>query len=307
MKKKILITIVGPTAVGKTQSSIKIAHHFHTEIISADARQFYREMNIGTAKPSAIELELIPHHFINHLSVKDDYSAGDFEKDAIKKIDQLFESHDLLVMTGGSGLFIKAVLDGFNSFPEVSKDVKEDLQKVLDAEGINKLQNLLEMHDPEYYKKVDRRNPQRLLRALAVSISSGQAYSSFKKTRKSSRKFIPLKIGLQLDRKELYRRIDERVDRMMTEGLIDEVMSLKEFWNQNALQTVGYREFFLYNESTDHPEDYAELIKQHSRNYAKRQLTWFKKDKEIKWFHPVEIKEMIAFIEGAVKEKQDDD
>jgi tRNA dimethylallyltransferase len=264
-------------------------------------------MNIGTAKPSALELELIPHHFINHLSVKDEYSAGEFEKDAIQKIDQLFKSHDVLVMTGGSGLFIQAVLEGFNSFPEVNNDVEKDLQRVLDSEGIHGLQDLLKLHDPEYYKKADLRNPRRLLRALAVSISSGQPYSSFKKNRKQTRKFIPLKIGLESERKELYRRIDQRVDRMMREGLVDEVMSLKESWSQNALQTVGYREFFLYNESTDRLEDYSDLIKQHSRNYAKRQMIWFKKDKEIKWFQPGEIKEMIAFIEGVVKEKEDDE
>jgi tRNA dimethylallyltransferase len=299
--KKILITIVGPTAVGKTKVSIEVAQHFKTEIISADARQFYREMNIGTAKPSAHDQQIVPHYFINHLSVTEEYSAGDFEKDAIQKLETLFNSHDVVVMTGGSGLFIKAVLQGLDSFPEVNESVEEDLQRVFDGEGIAALQKLLKEHDEVYYKKVDLNNPQRLLRALAVCISSGKPYSSFRKTPSKKRNFIPVKIGLQLDRKILYQQIDERVDGMMKEGLLEEVKSLEAFSNVNALQTVGYNELFDYLTGINSLEDAVKLIKQHTRNYAKRQMTWFRNEKDITWFQPEQVKEIIEFCETQIE------
>lgn len=299
--KKILITIVGPTAVGKTKVSIEVAQHFKTEIISADARQFYREMNIGTAKPSMKELQVVPHHFINHLSVSQEYSAGDFEKEAIKTIDALFNLHDVLVMTGGSGLFIKAVLQGLDSFPQVNESVEKDLKALLDSEGITALQQLLEKHDEVYYKKVDLDNPQRLLRALTVCISSGKPYSSFLRVHKKERDFIPVKIGLHLDRKILYQQINERVDRMMKEGLLEEVRSLTNFSNLNALQTVGYQELYDHLSGKNSLEEAVKLIKQHTRNYAKRQMTWFRNEKDITWFQPQQVTEIIKFCETRIK------
>lgn len=300
--KKILVAVVGPTAVGKTKASIRIAKHFHTEIISADARQFYREMNIGTATPSAAELQEVPHHFINHLSVRDDYSAGDFEKEALAKLELLFLDHDVVVVTGGSGLFIRALLQGLDVFPGVSERVVADLDRLYKLEGIQALQKLLQEKDPGYYEVVDRNNPQRLLRALAVCMSSGQPYSAFRKTKPAYRTFVPILIGLELDRKILYQQIDERVNRMMQEGLLEEVKTLQSFAGLNPLQTVGYQELFDHIDGKSSLGEAVDLIKQHTRNYAKRQLTWFRKEKNIVWFHPDELHEMIGFIEGRIGE-----
>lgn len=299
--KKFLVVITGPTAVGKTAVSIRVASHFKTEIISADARQFYREMNIGTAKPSAQELNAVPHHFISHLSVHENYSAGDFEKDALQKIEALFENHSLLVLTGGSGLFINAVLNGFDRFPEVKPEVKEELQKRYAEDGIPGLQKLLKDADPVYYEKVDRDNPQRLLRALEVSISSGQAYSSFLKSKNKARDFTAIMIGLEMEREELYRMIDGRTGEMMQKGLLAEAQSLYHLRHLNALQTVGYNELFDYIDGKTSLEEAVNLVSQHTRNYAKRQMTWFRKQENIKWFHPSQVEEIISYIEACIR------
>ncbi|HUM47405.1 MAG TPA: tRNA (adenosine(37)-N6)-dimethylallyltransferase MiaA [Chitinophagales bacterium] len=296
--KKILVAVVGPTAVGKTKASISIASHFNTEIISADARQFYKEMNIGTAKPSVAEMQQVPHHFISHLSVRDDYSAGDFEKEALAKLEELFLHQDVVVVTGGSGLFVRALLQGLDVFPGVSEHVIADLDRLYKSEGIQALQKLLKEKDPGYYEVVDRNNTQRLLRALAVCMSSGQPYSTFRKAKPAYRTFVPLLIGLELERKELYHQINERVDRMMQEGFLEEVKTLQSFAQLNPLQTVGYQELFDHIDGKLSLKDAIDLIKQHTRNYAKRQLTWFRKEKDIVWFHPDQVREMIGFIEG---------
>ncbi|MEO6166603.1 MAG: tRNA (adenosine(37)-N6)-dimethylallyltransferase MiaA [Chitinophagales bacterium] len=301
--KKILVAIVGPTAVGKTKVSIRIASHFNTEIISADARQFYKEMNIGTATPTIPELKQVIHHLINHLSVTQQYSAGDFEKEALAKLEELFSHNDVVVVTGGSGLFIRALLQGLDVFPEVSDAVIVELDRLYELHGLESLQKLLKDKDPDYYEVVDQNNPQRLLRALAVCISSGQPYSTFRKTKPAHRTFVPLLIGLELDRKVLYQQINERVDRMMKDGLLEEVKSLKSFAHLNPLQTVGYQELFDYLDDKSSLTEAVDLIKQHTRNYAKRQMTWFRKEKDITWFHPDQVGEIIAFIEGEMGER----
>jgi len=300
--KKILATIVGPTAVGKTKASIQVAEYFHTEIISADARQFYHEMSIGTAKPGANVLSRITHHFIGHLSVQDEYSAGNFEKDTISLLDELFKIHSVVVMTGGSGLFVKSVLDGFDTFPEVKESVESQLQATYESEGIGVLQKLLKEYDPEYYSTVDTNNPRRLLRALAICVSSGKPYSQFRNANPISRDFIPVVMALNEDRDILYKRIDDRVDDMIGKGLLEEVKGLKPYQHLNALQTVGYSELFDYLDGKISLEEAIRLIKQHSRNYAKRQMTWFGKMRDIHWFKPDEVKEMIALVELKLKE-----
>ncbi|MBA2422219.1 MAG: tRNA (adenosine(37)-N6)-dimethylallyltransferase MiaA [Chitinophagales bacterium] len=294
---KFLIAVAGPTAIGKTKVSIALARYYNSEIISADARQLYREMNIGTAKPLHNELNSITHHFINHCSIHQAYSAGDFEKEALLKINYLFESHDVLVITGGSGLFMRAVLQGLNEFPSVNKQVQHRLDDILKSQGIIALQNLLRDYDPKYYESADLNNPRRLLRALSVSISSGKPYSSFKTNDVQPRNFQVIKIGLYLDRNILYHRINNRVDQMMQDGFLQEAQNLKPFAHLNALQTVGYQELFDHLDGKLTLPEAVNLIKQHSRNYAKRQLTWLRKEKDITWFHPDQIQEMIVFVE----------
>ncbi len=299
---KYVIVITGPTAIGKTSLSIKLASHFKTEILSADSRQFYREMSIGTAKPNPDQLNTIPHHFINHLSIHDNYSAGEFEHDAIALLNKLFSKHDVLILAGGSGLFVKAVLEGFNTFPEVDKDSINKIQRLHDENGITSLQKLLKELDPEYYGKVDLNNPHRLMRALSVCISSGKKFSEFTISSLSKRNFTPIKIGLTLERKILYQRIDERVDEMMKEGLLDEVKNLIAFKNLTALQTVGYNELFDYLEKKISLEEAVIKIKQHTRNFAKRQLTWYRKDESISWFNPADYDNIVAFISKSISQ-----
>ncbi len=300
---KTLVAVIGPTAIGKTKISIALAENYNTEIISADARQIYRDLNIGTAKPSESELQLIPHHFINHCSIHQHYSAGDFQKEALESIYHLYSSHDVLIITGGSGLFIRAVLQGLNEFPEVDKKIEQYLSDIFELEGISSLQNLLREHDPEYYKIADLNNCRRLLRALSVSLSSGKPYSDFTKKEIQERSFDVIKIGLQLDRSTLYQRINFRVDDMMQNGLLQEAQLLKPFSHLNALQTLGYQELFDHLDGKLTLSDAVNLIKQHSRNYAKRQLTWFKKDKDITWFKPDALQEMISFVEERRQKK----
>jgi len=292
--KKFLIVIAGPTAVGKTSISIQVAKHFHTEIISADARQFYREMNIGTAKPTVDQLSQASHHFINHLSIHDDYSAGKFEQEALALMNNLFLHHDVLVMVGGSGLFIKAVLEGFDSIPPKDDEVEKKIKQLFDDEGISALQKLLKEHDPVYYESVDLNNPHRLIRALVVSISTGKPFSSFRKSKPQIRDFIPIKIGLQSERKELYEHINHRVDEMMQHGLLEEAKELFPHRNLIALQTVGYRELFDFLEGKISLEKAVDLIKQNTRNYAKRQMTWFRKEKDMQWVSAAQVEEIIS-------------
>lgn len=293
---KNLIVIVGPTAIGKTALAIKLAQYLNTEIISADSRQFYKEMSIGTAKPSKTELEIVKHHFINSHSIEDQFSAGDFEKESIKLLNELFESHNDIIMVGGSGLFINAVCDGFDSLPEATEEIRNKWNLAFQEYGIAYLQEKLKNIDPDYFKEVDINNPQRIIRALEVYESSGKTFSSLRTRNKKDRPFNIIKIGLNMDREELYQRINTRVDIMINEGLVEEVKKLVKFKHLNALNTVGYTEIFEFLNGNLSLEDAISKIKQNTRRFAKRQLTWFKKSTDIAWFNPNQFDEIIVFL-----------
>jgi len=279
-----LITIVGPTAIGKTALSIKIAKHFNTEIISCDSRQFYKEMNIGTAVPSKKELAEIPHHFIQNRSVLDDYNVGQFEKEAIQTLNSLFKKHQVVVMVGGSGLYVNAVLNGLDYFPKIDPSIREGLKQKLKNEGIGSLQQQLKKQDVISFKNIDLDNHQRLIRALEICIGTKKQYSSFITDKTAKRSFIPITIGLTADREILYKRINNRVDIMMANGLEKEVTKLVKYNSLNALQTVGYKELFLYLKNEISLDFAIEEIKKNTRRFAKRQGTWFRKNKNILWF-----------------------
>lgn len=290
--KKLLITVVGPTAIGKTALAIEIAKKYNTEIISADSRQFFKEMSIGTAKPSAYELSQVKHHFINSNSIKDDVSVGSFEKEAIATIENLFQTHDVVVMVGGSGLYVNAVLYGFDDIPDADLELREHLNKEFEEKGITSLQEMLKVLDPEYYAQVDIHNQQRLIRGLEVCISTGKPFSSFRNAASKQRSFDHIVIGLNTDREKLYHRINYRVDEMMKDGLLEEVKSLAEYKSLNALKTVGYTEIFNYLEGNITLEAAVDKIKLNTRHFAKRQVTWFKKYSEIFWFEPNELEKI---------------
>ncbi len=281
--EKRLISIVGPTGIGKTALAIKIAKHYNTEIISADSRQFYKEMHIGTAVPSQEELSSIPHHFIQHISIFQNYSVGDFERDAIALLQKLFKKNDIVVMVGGSGLYIDAVIKGLDEFPAVPPEIREKLKDVFEKDGIEALQNQLKSLDPVYYEQVDIDNPHRLIRALEICIGTGKPYSSFLNQKSEARFFKSGIIGLEAERKIIYNRINKRVDRMIEEGLVQEAKVLLEHRERNALHTVGYKELFQYFDG-QWPLNFAlSEIKKNTRRFAKRQLTWFKKREEVMW------------------------
>lgn len=293
---KTLIIIAGPTAIGKTTLAISLAKHFKTEIISADSRQFYREMNIGTAKPSAVELKEVKHHLINSHSVLDQFNAGDFEKESIELINKLFLDHDQVIMAGGSGLFINAVSHGFDQLPIAADEIRTYLNTILDEKGIKFLQNRLKKIDPVYYKEVDIFNPQRIIRALEVFESSGKTFSSLRTNIKKQRPFNIVKIGLNTDRNILYERINLRVDQMIKDGLIEEVEGLKSYRHLNPLNTVGYSEIFNYLDGKSTSEEAIEKIKQNTRRFAKRQITWLNKSEDINWFKPDEFELIIQHL-----------
>ena len=281
---KILISVVGPTAIGKTKLAILLAQHYNTEIISADSRQFFKEMNIGTAVPSSEELKLAKHHFIQHKSITESYSVGDFERDAIKKLSSLFKTNEVVIMVGGSGLYVNAVTDGLNAFPIIKADVREVLNLELKEFGIEFLQKKLESLDPLYFNKVDIHNPQRVIRALEVTIGCGKPYSSFIDKPKAKRGFKVLTVGIKADRAIIYERINQRVDLMIAAGLLEEAKELLPYRNFNALQTVGYKELFNYFDDEWTLEFAISEIKKNTRRFAKRQLTWFLKNENTKWF-----------------------
>ena len=304
--KKSLIIICGPTAVGKTAVAVELATELHTEIISADSRQFFREMNIGTAKPSPQELKAAKHHFINSLSVTDEYNVGMFERDALKILDSIFQKKDYALLVGGSGLYINAVCNGFDEVPQADKEIRNNLAEMYKQEGITYLQNTLQKLDPEHFKKMDIKNPHRLIRAIEVCITTGKLYSELRKGEKKKRNFDVIRIGLTLDREKLYAKINARVDQMMKEGLLEEVKALAPLrarGNLNSLQTVGYKELFDHLDGKTDLNRAIELIKQNTRNFAKRQMTWFRKDDEIKWFAPQEIQKILDYVAEAVARK----
>jgi len=282
----VLVVVTGPTATGKTSIAIRLAQQFSCEIISADSRQFYKEMQIGTAMPSPEELTAIPHHFIGHLSIHDEYNIGRFETDALSKLEQLFHKSRFTIMVGGSGLYIRAVCHGIDLLPETGQGVRQDLNRLYASDGVQALAGKLKMLDPIYYEQVDRNNPVRLIRALEVCLSSGLPYSSFRNQTHKTRSFKTIKIGIDLSKQELNSRIGQRVDTMINKGLVEEARRLYPFRNLNALNTVGYKELFEYFDGKLTLPVAIEQIKLHTRQYAKRQRTWFRKDKEIHWFDP---------------------
>jgi len=302
-KNKNLIIICGPTAVGKTKNSIDIAKYFQTEIISADARQIFGEINIGTAKPSFSELSEIKHHFIGTISIEDTYNAGIYEQQAIGVVEQLFAQKNYAVVCGGSGLYIKALCEGFDDLPQIHEALRNEILQLYKEEGITSLQNKLKALDPEYFKQIDIQNPRRLMRGIENCISSGKLHSELQKQKVSERNFKIIKIGFEMNRDELYEKINQRVDEMMASGLLKEVESLYLKRNLNALQTVGYSELFDFIDGKYNLDEAILKIKQHTRNYAKRQMTWFKKDDEIKWFHPSEVKEAITYIDSMTHDR----
>ncbi len=280
---KSLIVIVGPTASGKTTLAIQLAKDLKTEIVSADSRQFYREMSVGTAKPTTAELSQVKHHFINSHSITENYSVGDFEKQCLSLLNELFKKHDSVVLVGGSGLFIKAICEGFDELPQASPGIREKLNILLQENSIGYLQERLKLVDPVYYTQVDLSNPQRLIRALEVFESTGKPFSSFRKAKTNKRPFNILKIGIDLPRQILYDRINLRVDQMVKDGLLQEVKALLPHRHLNALNTVGYTELFDYFDGKADLETSISNIKQNTRRFAKRQMTWFRKDDEIRW------------------------
>lgn len=304
MRTNILISVVGPTAIGKTALSIKLAKAFDTEILSADSRQFYKEIPIGTAAPSKEELAAAPHHFIHNRSLEEDYSVGDYERDAIAKLEGLFQKHEVVILVGGSGLYIKSLIEGLDSFPEIEPEVRNALNERLVNEGIESLQRELKDLDPEYYDKIDPNNPHRLIRALEICIGSGKSFSSFLNKPKPLRKFKTISIGLTAPREEIYERINLRVDSMMDEGLLEEAQGLYHKRRLNALNTVGYKELFSFFEGRIDLETAVEEIKKNSRRYAKRQMTWFRKNEETKWFHyQTAFGEIENYIREEIREK----
>lgn len=281
---KTLVSIVGPTGIGKTALSIKLANYFNTEIISSDSRQFFKEMEIGTAVPSKKELAAAPHHFIQHISIEDPYNVGQFEKDAIKKLDVLFQKHDIVIMVGGSGLYSNAVIHGLDEFPEISANIRAELNDRLRTDGLISLQKTLKQLDPKTYKTIAIDNPKRVIRALEICIGTDKPYSSFLAKEKKKRNFKTIQIGINADREIIYSRINQRVNIMIEKGLIKEAESLVGKKHLNALNTVGYKELFKHFNGEWTLDFAISEIQKNTRRFAKRQLTWYRKDESITWF-----------------------
>lgn len=295
-----LILVVGPTAVGKSDLCLNLAKKFQTEILSCDSRQFYREMNQGTAKPSPKELAEVPHHFINNLSITDSYDVRKYEDEALELLERLFQDHRVVLMTGGTGLFADVVVNGMDPMPDVAPEIREEIIQEFQAKGLTWLQVAVQEVDPEFYAQVDHANPQRLMRALEIWRGTGLKFSSFRTKVKVKRPFEVIKIGLDRPREELYKRIDSRMEQMLAKGLFAEAEGLFEKRGLNALQTLGYSEIFDFLEGKYDKEELIRLLKRNSRRYAKRQLTWFRRDPLIHWFHPSEEQEILAFIEDQI-------
>lgn len=300
-KKKYLVVVVGPTAVGKTDLCVQLAKHYQTEIISADSRQFFREMSIGTAKPTPEEQQGVPHHFVDSHSINSEYNAGAFEQDVLALLEKLFRQHDVVIMTGGSGLYVRAVLEGMDEMPDADPAIREELTRQYEEQGLQPLLDRLQELDPIYFAQVDKANPQRVIRAVEVCLSSGLPYSSFRKIEKQERPFNIIKIGLNRARSELYRRIDGRMDLMLQQGLLEEAKALYPYRAHNALQTVGYKEIFDYLGGKYDWTEAVRLLKRNSRRYAKRQLTWFTKSpEEYTWFESQQWQEVLTYIDSEI-------
>jgi tRNA dimethylallyltransferase len=299
---KYLISVVGPTAVGKTSLAIELAITFHAEIISADSRQFFRELSIGTAKPSTEEQAKAKHHFIDNLSIKEEYNASSFEKEVLDFLEDYFKEREVVVLCGGSGMYVDALINGFDEdLPSADEVIRKELKERLSLEGIESLQKELKALDPEFYQEVDLKNSKRLMRAIEICRISGKPYSMLRKGKRKDRPFNVIKLGLEMPREQLYERINLRVDQMMASGLLEEVKAVDAYRDHNALKTVGYRELFPFLDGEISLEEAIEKIKVNSRRYAKRQITWFKRDKEIKWFEPHRKKEIIQYIRKRIE------
>lgn len=294
--QKTLIVIIGPTGIGKTTTSIAIANHFKTEIISADSRQIFKELIIGTATPTSQELTSVVHHNIGSHSIHQYYSAWEFEQDALALSEKLFKKHNQVIMTGGSMLYIDAVCKGIDDLPTIDEELRENLHKQYLSEGIESIRRQLKQLDPTFYNQVDLMNHKRVIHAVEICLMTGEPYSKLRTNTIKERPFNMVKIGLEMEREEIYERINKRVENMIEEGLIEEAQSLYPHKQLNSLNTVGYKELFDYFDGTHDLEKAIELIKRNTRRYAKKQLSWFKRDKEIVWFHPSELDKMIGFI-----------
>lgn len=301
MSKNFLIVLLGPTGVGKTDLSISLSNTFNAPIISSDSRQFFKDMKIGTAVPTDEQLNSAAHHFIGHKSVTERYSCGMFEIDALNLLNDIYKTHNAAMLVGGSGLYIDALCNGIDDFPTPDAELRQLLLEQLKNDGIESLRAQLKLLDPEYYNSVDLKNPQRVLKGLEVCLQTGKTYTSFLTNPNKKRPFQIIKIGLNRDRDELYNRINLRVDEMIQQGLLNEAKQLHPLKHLNALNTVGYRELFDYFDGKHSLETAIELIKRNSRRYAKRQLTWWARDNEIKWFHPERKEEIVLFL----KERMD--
>jgi len=304
---KYLITIIGPTAIGKTALSIKLAKQFNCEIISCDSRQFFKEMTIGTAVPSKEELDSAPHHFIQNKSIFENYTVGDFEREAIDKLDKLYKTNDYAILVGGSGLYVDAILKGFDSFPEIDPSVREDIISSYEKLGIGYLQQELERLDKAYFDTISNenpqtlQNPQRMMRFVEVCIGTGKPYSSFLNRKKNNRNFTPIIIGLEAERHEMYERINLRVDLMIQAGLVQEAKKLYPNKNLNALQTVGYKELFSYFDGDFNLDFAIKEIKKNTRRFAKRQMTWFKRTENAKWFdYKTDFEDILNYIKNSI-------
>lgn len=297
---KTVLIICGPTAVGKTSAAILLAKHFHTKIISADSRQCYKELNIGVARPSEKELQQVPHYFIASNSVNEKINAAYFERFALQKVNELFQQHDVVIMVGGTGLYIKAFVEGLDSIPEVDESIRKKIINEYEAKGLEWLQSEVKDKDPSYYAVGEIQNPQRLMRALEVMESTGRSVVEFRTNTKGKRDFNIIKIGLELPKEELHQNINTRVDKMIEDGLVDEVRSLNGYRDVNALQTVGYSEIFEHLDGKITLATAIEEIKKNTRHYAKRQMTWFKKDKEVNWLNAKQTGNMIAMAQKLV-------
>ncbi|TXK49641.1 tRNA (adenosine(37)-N6)-dimethylallyltransferase MiaA [Pontibacter qinzhouensis] len=302
-KATCLVVVVGPTAVGKTDLCVQLAKHYNTVIVSADSRQFYKEMTIGTAKPSQQEQQGVPHYFVDSHSITEEYNAGAYEQDVLQLLDKLFQEHELVILTGGSGLYVQAVCEGMDAMPDASPETRDQLTKLYEQQGLAPLLHQLQQLDPVYYDQVDRANPQRVMRALEVCQVSGKPYSWFRRQERPERPFQIIKIGLTRNRQELYQRIDQRMDQMLQQGLLEEVKTLYHYREHNALQTVGYKEIFDFMDGRTDWEETVRLLKRNSRRYAKRQLTWFNKTPEYTWFEPGQWQQILAFIDQTLEQK----
>lgn len=298
--EKFLIVVTGPTGIGKTKTAVELARYFNTEIISADSRQMYREMQIGTAVPEKEELKLVKHHFIQTHSIFENYNASKYELEALILIEDLFKTRNAVLLVGGSMLYIDAVCKGIDVMPDADPEIRQALKEQLNKHGLESLRLQLKQLDPEYYNTVDLKNPNRIIHALEISIMTGKPYSSFRENSPKNRPFTIIKIGLNSDRELLHQRINQRVDEMVKSGLEDEARKLYQIKHLNALNTVGYREWFDYFDGLISRDKAIELIKRNSRRYARKQLTWFRKDPEMNWFEPGNAGDIIAFIENKI-------